>query len=240
LRSAASLRPAGCQPSRIAEVAVRLEGRFPQPRRVATGTTSWSVVFPDLPNDATYVPVVTVTDSDGATATVTGEPVVVGSPPPNAPPVVAIGGVSVSGACIIVDGTASDPEGQLAGVEVELGTRGLKPAAVSQGSFRYEECSLRAGTYATRAEAFDSQGARSASASGPSATVSDIEMVTADWQTHMTQGRLRVYAAPCANVGFGACDAGFAEIFLAHSFNPFPLHRRLTSNDWFVDPQNVR
>ena len=223
----------------ISEVAVRLEGRFPEPRRVATGTTSWSVVFPNLTNNATYVPVVTVTDSDGASATVTGASVAVGSPPPNVPPVVAIGGVAVSGACVTVDGTASDPEGQLAGVELQLGTRGLKPAVVSRGSYRYEECGLPAGTYATRAEAFDGQGARSASAPGPSATISDIETVTADWQTHMGQGRLKVYLAPCSSVGFGACDAGFSEIFLAHSFSPFALHRRPSSSDWFVDPQNV-
>jgi hypothetical protein len=110
---------------------------------------------------------------------------------------------------------------------------------VSGGGYRYEECGLPAGTYTTRAVATDVPGARSADAFGASATVSNIEAVSADWQTHMAQGRLRVYAAPCA-VGFGACDAGFAAIFLAHSFNAFPLYRRPSANDWFVDPQNVR
>jgi len=224
----------------VAEVAVRLDGRFPQPRRVATGTSSWSVVFADLPNDATYVPVVSVTDGDGATATVTGTAVAVGTPPPNAPPVVAIGGVSVTGACVTVDGTASDPEGRLAGVEVQLGERGFKPATLARGGYRYEECGLPMGTYTTRVEAFDADGARSASASGPSATVSEIEAVTADWQTHMAAHRLRIYSAPCSSVGFGACDAAFAEIFLAHSFRPFALHRKPSSNDWFIDPAQVR
>ena len=45
----------------------------------------------------------------------------------------------------------------------------------------------------------------------------------------MSAGRLRVYLAPCASVGFGSCDQGFAEIFLANQFNPFPLHRKATS-----------
>ena len=43
-----------------------------------------------------------------------------------------------------------------------------------------------------------------------------------------------------SNVGFGACDAGFAEIFLANQLDPFPLHSRKPSADWFVDPRNVR
>ena len=56
----------------------------------------------------------------------------------------------------------------------------------------------------------------------------------------MSAGRLRVYGAPCRSVGFGACDSGFAELFLAHQFSPFPLHRRPPSTDWYVDPQNIR
>ena len=223
----------------VAEVAVRLEGGFPQPRRIATGTTSWSVIFTDLPNNATYVPVVTVTDSDGAMASVTGTPVNVGSPL-NAQPLVAIGNVSVDGNCVTVDGIASDPEGQLAGVEVQLGARGFRPAVVSGGDYRYQECNLPAGTYTTQAEAFDGLGERSDSVSGPSATVSNLEAATADWQVHMREGRLRVYGAPCSSIGFGACDAGFSQIFLAHSFNAFPLHRKPPSTDWFVDPQNAR
>src|SRR5262249_21695736 len=117
----------------VTEVAVRLDGRFPQPRRVATGTTSWSVVFSNLPNNATYVPVVSVTDSAGGNATATGTAVAIGTPPPNAPPVAAISRVSVTGNCITVEGTASDPEGQLAGVEVQLGNRGFKSATLVSG-----------------------------------------------------------------------------------------------------------
>ena len=35
-------------------------------------------------------------------------------------------------------------------------------------------------------------------------------------------------------------DSGFAELFLAHQFSPFPLHRRPPATDWYVDPQNIR
>jgi hypothetical protein len=59
------------------------------------------------------------------------------------------------------------------------------------------------------------------------------------WQVHMSAGRLRVYLAPCTNVGFGTCDQGFSEIFLANQFNPFPLHRKATSNDWYARPENI-
>ena len=41
------------------------------------------------------------------------------------------------------------------------------------------------------------------------------------------------------SIGFGACDQGFAEIVLANQLNPFPLHHKSTSNDWFVRPENI-
>ena len=223
----------------IVEVAVRLNGSFPQPQTIASGTTAWTAVFENLPNDSIYVPVATAKDNDGATASVVGNRVAVGSPPPNAPPVIAINNVSVNGDCVTVMGTASDPEGELAAAEVELGTRGLKPATLSQSGYKYQECGLTGGTYSTQAQATDRLGAKSAIVSGPTATVSDLQVVTANWQMHMSAGKLRVYAAPCVSVGFGACDAGFSEIFLANQFNPFPLHRKATSMDWYVHPENI-
>ena len=230
--------PAG---SSIAEVTVRLEGSSPQAPKAAMGTTNWTVTFGNLPNDRRYTPVATAKDSEGQTASVTGTPVVVGTVPQNAPPTAAINTVSVAGDCVTVAGTAADTDGTIAGVTVELGDRGFKPATLGAGGgFQYQECGLPGGTYATRAEATDDDGARSAVATGPSATVSALETVSADWQAHMNAGRLRVYGAPCRSVGFGACDSGFAELFLAHQFNPFPLHRRPPSTDWFVDPQNIR
>ena len=230
--------PAG---SSIAEVTVRLEGSSPQAPKAAMGTTNWTVTFGNLPNDRRYTPVATAKDSEGQTASVTGTPVVVGTVPQNAPPTAAINTVSVAGDCVTVAGTAADTDGTIARVAVELGNRGFKPATLAAGGgFQYQECGLPGGTYATRAEATDDEGARSAVATGPSATVSALETVSADWQTHMNAGRLRVYGAPCRSVGFGACDSGFAELFLAHQFNPFPLHRRPPSTDWYVDPQNIR
>lgn len=79
-------------------------------------------------------------------------------------------------------------------------------------------------------------------AAGPGETASGggIETAVADWRTHVSRNRLRVYLAPCPSVGFGACDAGFGELLLAHSDRPFALHRRPPSNDWFVDPENAR
>jgi poly(hydroxyalkanoate) depolymerase family esterase len=223
----------------IASVTVRLDGRFPQPPKPATGTSNWAVTFDNLHPDAIYVPVATATDNDGAATNMTGNPITVGSPPPNIPPSVTISSASVSGDCITVAGSASDPEGQLASVDVELGTRARKPAALSQDRFKYQECGLPGGTYATRAQATDRAGATSSVSSGPDVTVSNLQAVTANWQAHMSAGRLRVYLAPCASVGFGSCDQGFAEIFLANQFNPFPLHRKATSKDWYVRRESI-
>jgi poly(hydroxyalkanoate) depolymerase family esterase len=223
----------------VANVTVRLDGRFPQPSKNASGTSNWAVTFDNLHTDAIYVPVATAKDNDGATTDITGSPITIGSPPPNAPPSVTINSAAVSGDCITVAGTASDPEGQLASVEVGLGTRGRKPAALSQDKFKYQECGLPGGTYSTRAQATDRAGATSPASSGPDVTVNSLQAVTANWQVHMSAGRVRVYLAPCTNIGFGTCDQGFSEIFLTNQFNPFPLHRKATSNDWYVRPENI-
>jgi poly(hydroxyalkanoate) depolymerase family esterase len=223
----------------IAEVSVRLDGQFPQPQKIASGTTGWTVAFDNLRDNANYLPIATVKDNDGLTASVTGQLVAVGSPPTNAPPVVAIDNLSVSGDCITLIGTASDPDNQVAGVEVQLATRGFKPAALSRTGYEFQECGLPAGTYATQAQATDVLGAKSTIVSGPSANVSALEVVTANWQMHMGAGRLRVYGARCPSIGFGACDVGFSEIFSANLFNPFPLQRKAASPDWYVHRENI-
>jgi hypothetical protein len=66
-----------------------------------------------------------------------------------------------------------------------------------------------------------------------------LQSVTATWQEHQVDGRIRVYRAPCPNIGFGTCDAGFPQIFQTNSFNPFPVFRRAGGNDWFLDPANI-
>jgi hypothetical protein len=40
-------------------------------------------------------------------------------------------------------------------------------------------------------------------------------------------------------MGFGACDVGFSEIFLANQFNPFPLQRKAASAEWYVHRENI-
>lgn len=222
----------------IVEVAVQLDGLFPQPRKIASGTANWAVAFADLPNNAFYAPVVTVKADDGLTVSKRGQPIAVGSPV-NVPPDVSIQDALVNGDCVTVKGAASDPDGQVATVEVQLGSRGFKPATFSQTSYEYQECGLPGGVYATQARASDSLGAASAIASGPSANVSDLQVVAANWQSHMSAGRLKVYSSPCRNIGFGACDVGFSEIFLANQFNPFPLQRKPASSDWYLHRANI-
>ena len=225
--------------SAVAEVTVRLDGRFPQAQKPASGSNTWTVEFDNVPDNATYIPVATVRDSDGLTTTSTGQPVSIGSPPAAEAPEVTINEAHAAGSCILVTGAASDPEGQLVKVEVELGTRGLKPAPLTGGTYRYEECGLPGGSYATRAAATDRDDLMS-TISGPTVQVEPTEAVTANWQAHMGAGRIRVYGPPCSSVGFGACDAGFADLFLRHQFNSFPLHRRPSATDWFEDATNMR
>jgi hypothetical protein len=59
----------------IAQVSVRLEGRFSQSPKLASGADPWTVTFTNLTNDAFYVPVAKASDNDGVTSSVTGEPV---------------------------------------------------------------------------------------------------------------------------------------------------------------------
>ena len=223
----------------LVEVAVRLDGQFPQPQKIASGTTAWTVAFDNLHDNANYLPMVTAKDSNGLTTSVAGQSIAVGTPPINVPPVVAIDNVSVTGDCIALTGTASDPDDQVSKVEVQLATRGFKPAVLNQTNYQYQECGLPVGTYSTQAQATDSLGVKSTIVSGPSANVSDLEIVTANWQVHMNAGRLRVYGARCPSIGFGACDVGFAEIFLANQSNPFPLLRKAASTDWYVHRENI-
>jgi poly(hydroxyalkanoate) depolymerase family esterase len=224
--------------STIVEVGVRLDGRFPQQQRAAAGTTSWTVTFNNLPDNATYVPVATARDNDGVSASASGPAVTVGTPPPNATPEVAVTDALVTGSCIRVTGTALDPEGQLAAVQVELGTRGLKPAVLNARDFSYQECGLPGGSYATRAVATDAEGLNSSDA-GPTVEIVALETATGNWQAHMSAGRIRVYGSPCANFGFGTCDASFVDIFQRHQFSPFPLHRRPAAPDWYENAANV-
>ena len=143
-----------------------------------------------------------------------------------------------NGSCIRVTGTAVDPEGRLARVETELGTRGLKPAVLNGRDFSYQECGLPSGTYATRAVATDAEGLTGTDI-GPTIEIETLDTATGNWREHMSAGRIRVYGSPCANFGFGTCDAAFADIFHRHHFNPFPLHRRPAGSDWYENAANV-
>ncbi len=222
----------------VSEVGARLDGAHPQDPKKASGTTTWSVRFDGLPDNAVYIPAASAKDDKGATATVVGNPVTVGTVPPQ-PPSVTIDEVTVNATCITVAGRASDPDGSVAGVEVELGSRGFKPASLDNGRYSFEECGLTAGTYTTQARATDNSG-KTTTVAGRTVEIKALDMATGNWQEHMQAGRLRVYNAPCPSIGFGACDAGFNTIFLAHGFNTFALFKDPASNDWYLDPAGIQ
>lgn len=223
----------------VTQVSVRLDGRAPQPSRAASGTNSWSTSFDNLPDDTFYVPVVTAIDDEGLHTTVTGTAVAVGAPPePNQPPRVQIGEVEVERDCIIVEGEAVDPDGRVTEVAVKLGAGRPAPAALSGDVYEYQECGLPDGAYTTEVQATDDLNAVT-TVSGPSVQVRTTVPETANWQGHMTAGRLRIYQAPCPSVGFGTCDAAFPAILGQHGFAPFDLFHRPASNDWFLNPGNI-
>lgn len=219
----------------VAQIGVRLDGSQPQPERIAAGTTRWSVLFEDLA-DGAYTPVAVATDDGGATSVARGDTLVVGTALP--PPSVTIDGVSVSGTCVAVNGTASSPNGAITAVEVRLGDRPFEPAELTENRYTYQECELPGGTYAVVARAMDALGL-SATVTGETAEVQNLEEAVATWQSHLSVGRLRVYAAPCPNVGFGACDVDFPTLFLANGFNPFSLFRDPAADAWYRDPENI-
>lgn len=219
----------------VTVVTVRLDGRSPQSTIPAQGTTDWTAVFGNLGNDTFYI---TATDNDGFHTTITGAPVPIGNPPSNTPPTVLITRAKAEQDCILIDGQVDDVDGRVTEVAVKLSTRDFRPATLNQGQYKFEECRLPDGTYTTQVRATDDLGA-TATADGQDLVVQAVQSVSANWQKHMEDGRLRIYQAPCPSVGFGACDAAFPAIFLEHQFSPFDLFRRATSNDWYLDPAHI-
>jgi poly(hydroxyalkanoate) depolymerase family esterase len=231
----------------VVQVRVRLDGAAPQPEidaqlTMQQGTAQWSATFIGVPDNTLYTPAATAVDKDGLKTTVAGPAVQVGTPPANTPPDVTVTRAGADQDCVTVEGAATDtgenPGGTVREVAVELGGRLFQAAALGQGSYRYQECQLPAGNYAVRVRATDDLGAV-AFAAGPSVQVESVRSVTATWLDHQVAGRLRVYLAPCPNIGFGSCDAGFPQIFQTHGSNPFPLFSRAGGADWFLDPANI-
>jgi poly(hydroxyalkanoate) depolymerase family esterase len=231
----------------VVQVRVRLDGAAPQSEIAAQlttqqGTTQWTATFSSVPDDTLYTPIAIAVDDDGLEAIATGTGVQVGTPPANPPPTVSITSAGAAQACITIEGMVSDtgdgPGGAVAEVAVGLGSRPFRQAALTGSGYRYQECQLPPGSYAVQVRATDDLGA-AALANGPTLEVEAAQSVTATWLDHQTAGRIRVYGAPCPNIGFGTCDAGFPQIFQANGFNPFPLFSRPGGTDWFVDPASI-
>jgi poly(hydroxyalkanoate) depolymerase family esterase len=223
----------------VTEIAVRLDGPIPQASRTAQGTNTWSIEFGNLTTDRFYVPVITATDNDGLHMTIAGQPVPVGRPPVNQPPTATVDQVKVEQDCIIVNGQASDLDGRVIDVSVKLGSRSPQPAVLTQNRYEFQECRLPDGSYATEVQVKDDQQAITSVRGSPDAVVQAKPSAEANWQAHMSAGRLRLYQAPCPSVGFGACDAAFPAILQEHGSDPFKLFHRTSSNDWYLNPANI-
>jgi hypothetical protein len=157
----------------------------------------------------------------------------------NQPPTATVDQVKVEQDCIIVNGQASDPDGRVIDVSVKLGSRSLRPAVLTQNRYEFQECRLPDGSYATEVQVKDDQQAITSVRGSPDAVVQAKPSAEANWQAHMSAGRLRLYQAPCPSVGFGACDAAFPAILQEHGSDPFKLFHRTNSNDWYLNPANI-
>lgn len=112
-----------------------------------------------------YVLTAAATDDRGATTT--SAPVTITVVPPNAPPTVVLGspanGASFTEpATIVLEATASDPDGTIARVEFLQG--GSVVASIAASPYRHTLSGVVAGTYAFAARAVDNAGASTVSA----------------------------------------------------------------------------
>src|SRR4051812_48356484 len=175
----------------VAEVSVKLGGRFSQPTQKASGTKPWSATFAAVTNDACYTPEATAKDTKGATATTTSVPAKVGNPPSGQPPSVTVNASLEEKTCINVAGTVKASEcTTVQQVEVSLGDRGFERAKLKRQDYAYHECGLPGGTYAITVKATDSAD-RDTLASGPTIVINPAIGVTSQFFEHVIARRIR-------------------------------------------------
>ena len=217
----------------VSEVRVALEGLVPRASAPATlSGQSWTFLTCDLALDTRYLPVVSATDDGGASTTVRGEPILVGNPPPDSPPQLALDSARVESRCIRLAGSASDDLPDLT-VTAQIGEEWV-PAPLSGHRWQAERCVLAAGDYATGARAVDSAG-QTAEVAGPQLTVTVAyeQRIDSNLSEHVASQRVRAYAG-----GFGAADRSYNQLLVEHGVNGvFPLYR--AAGDWYADLANI-
>ena len=104
--------------------------------------------------DGTYTITLTVTDDDGATATTTRSVTVTGAPPPNAPPVAAIGTPTITDRTVNVSGAGSnDSDGTIASYAWNFGDGTTASGATASRTYAAD------GTYTITLTVTDDDGA---------------------------------------------------------------------------------
>ncbi len=218
----------------VSAVTVALEGVYPQPPAAATLTAgSYHQSTCDLPQNAWYTPRVRATDDVGASAELLGEPLAVGQPPANQPPVLSLEAPVVAGDCVSLAGAATD-DSAVTAVEARIGDGPWNPATLAGEDWSYQVCGLTAGSYATAARASDGDGAVT-TVTGATAVVSVRyqDKVDAHITGHLLAQRLGLYPN-----GFGAADRSYLELYYTHGVSGvFPLY--LAQGRWYADPANI-
>lgn len=218
----------------VVAVNVAFEGLYPQAPQPADLTgNGFTYTRCQLRNNARYTPRVEALDNSGGSATVRGEPIVLGELPAGFPPVLTITGEKAEGACASLQGRATD-DGRVQSVDVELADQGWLPAALEGDQWSYQACDLAPGRYSTRVRATDDQALVTVVSGKGVVVEAGYEAVESSSLTgHIIAQRIRVYAS-----GFGAADQHFLALLNQHGvFQAFPLYAY--KGDWYADVENL-
>ena len=177
-----------------------------------------------------YTVRIEVAQAGGAPVTVT-RAITLGGPA-NLPPVVTAAAGAPSGLdCVAVTGTAQDPDGAAASVEVTLMGVGVTAVAVAQGSWQFERCGLANGTYTVFATALDDAGATSAEVGPTQVTVSGgrLEEAVGTLTEHIEAGRVVRFTQQWLDLRAAHCTQ--VDV-VTWSCDPFSLYRCAGDPAW--------
>ncbi len=134
-------------------------------------------------NDIFYTPVIVATDSKGASTTLKGPPIKVGSPP------IINATVTVNEQCINVSGTTQRGSLGLTDVQVKVDSGGFESANGTL-NWTYEKCGLSSGKHTVIAKVSDVEGSSNCkTVEADISSTQDCEEFTSTIGTHISNGR---------------------------------------------------
>lgn len=150
-------------------------------------------------SDGLYDVTIEATDSLGKSSTLVQDDFRVGPPPPSVPPTLSDYSVAVAGNCATATGIVVDADDDLDRVEVSFGGD-VELANVSVDRFSAERCGLAGGLMSVTATAYDLEG----NDTSASVDVDIADVVSANLQTHINEGRLDYVGYSTCYLEYGA------------------------------------